>query len=61
MSFPIGVSKVEARSVLDLELGLSIISSSASLEEGTLIVPWSSRTARPVGVWRREGRGFGGV
>lgn len=47
--------------MLELELGLSIISFSSSFEEGTLIVPWSSRMARPVGVWRRGGRGFGGV
>ena len=47
--------------MLELELGLSIISFSSSFEEGTLIVPWSSRIARPVGVWRRGGRGFLGV
>jgi hypothetical protein len=28
---------------------------------GRLIVPCSSRRARPEGVWRRVGRGFGGV
>lgn len=26
---------------------------------GRLIVPWISRMARPVGVWRSVGRGFG--
>lgn len=29
--------------------------------DGTLIVPWSSRIARPDGVWRSCGRGFSGV
>lgn len=28
---------------------------------GKWIVPWSSRRARPEGVWRMEGRGFVGV
>lgn len=28
---------------------------------GRLIVPWSSRRARPEGVWRRVGSGFGVV
>ena len=28
---------------------------------GRLMVPCSSRRARPEGVWRRVGRGFGGV
>lgn len=27
-------------------------------QEGILIVPWSSRIARPEGVWRRGGRGL---
>lgn len=27
--------------------------------EGRLMVPWISRMARPVGVWRSWGRGFG--
>lgn len=28
---------------------------------GKRMSPWSSRRARPVGVWRRGGRGFGVV
>lgn len=28
------------------------------MEDGMLIVPWSSRMARPEGVWRRGGRGL---
>lgn len=35
-------------------------SDSGSVEEGKLIVPWSSTIARPEGVCRRFGSGFEG-
>lgn len=37
-------------------MGVSL--SSSGVEVGKLIVPWSSRMARPEGVWRSAGRGL---
>lgn len=47
-----------------LEDSLGVVFMSVSLSEsgvvvvGKLIVPWSSRMARPEGVWRSGGRGL---
>lgn len=45
--------------------GFEVLSPSSSgggsvMDAGRLKWPWSSRMARPEGVWRRGGRGLGG-
>lgn len=50
-------SRLESSSVFMLVS----LSSSSVVDVGKLIVPWSSRIARPEGVWRSAGRGLSKV
>lgn len=58
MSLPTGVSKEDDEESSSWESESGLESGLESGKVGRLIVPWSSRRARPVGVWRRGGSGL---